>query len=109
MSELCPHCGYDLVLDRSIIVDGIEYDPRGDVRWNGQRVQLTSTMHFLLGTLLKERGRWLTSWLLAERIGADELDNPTNNVSVHIWKLRRAMPGAPIRSKYRLGYRWGDE
>lgn len=105
MTALCPHCGYDLEPDRAITRDGIEYDPRGGVVWHGKAVHLPPGCHAILGTLLKAAGRVVTYDVLAERTGY-EGDDPSNSIGVQIYRIRRAMPGAPIHSKFNRGYCW---
>lgn len=96
MSDLCPHCGYNLEADTIIERDGFTIDPRGHVRYEGLLIpgftpQMVSVMH----SLAKATGRKLTARILADRCGSDTADT-SNVISVQVFRIRRALQAVDI-------------
>ncbi len=115
-SDLCPHCGYNLIADEIVERDGFTIDPRGHVRYEGLLIpgftpQMVSVMH----SLAKANGRKLTASVIADRCGSENADR-SNVVAVQICRLRRVLQACdipcPVQSKLGPtreggGYWWG--
>ena len=103
MTDLCPHCGYNLEADAIIERDGFTIDPRGHVRYDGILIpgftpQMVSVMH----SLAKGNGRKLTAEVIADRCDSESAD-AKNHISVQIFKIRRVLQAVdvpcPVQSK----------
>ncbi len=108
MTAVCPHCGFDLSNDDVITVGDLSFDPRGDIVFKGVALRFTTYEKIVLGTILKERGRAVSTEILRERIGYDGLNNV---VEVMICRIRNHFrnvdPTFDLLSKQRRGgYRW---
>ena len=74
---------------------------------NGIAVELSKTEQKLLKLLITNRGAILSREVLMERIwydGAEFVDE--NTLSVTMKRLRKKLPGLPIRTVYGIGYIW---
>lgn len=104
-TALCPNCGVDLARDEPITRGAIAFDPRGEVRWHGEPVQLSPAERSVLGTLLKAGGRFIGAEVVCERIGYDG-DDQRNMVSVYVHRLRRKLAFEAIETQHGVGWRW---
>lgn len=102
---LCPHCGHDLTRDEPISRGDIVFDPRGEVQWRGAAVHLTVGQRIVLHSLLKANGRTVPRDALLERLDSQSEDG-RNLLSVHLARLRSALPGVPIENVRGIGLRW---
>jgi DNA-binding response OmpR family regulator len=106
MSGFCPHCGHDIEKDQPIVSGDMQFDPRGDVLWQGEKVHLGPSQRMVLHALLKARGKILKRETIALRIGHDGEGDPRRLIDVHICKLKKRMPGLPVETVYGVGLRW---
>lgn len=107
---ICPHCGFDLALDGVIHRPEIFFDPRGDIMFRGKLLALTPAERIVLGTLLREAGRYVGAVALRERIGSEAEGNV---VTVMISKIRAKLRAIDpsrhwIENKFAEGWRWAS-
>jgi DNA-binding response OmpR family regulator len=104
MTAVCPCCGFDLALDEPVITGAMQFDPRGDVLWRGEKLNLTSSERIILGTLLKESPRHVSEAVLHERI---DYEGDSHIAHVMICRLRKKLGDPnPIENDQGLGWRW---
>lgn len=103
---VCIHCGGDLTLDKPVKIGDLDYDPRGDIHWHGEKINLTAAERIVLGTLVKDAGRCISYSMIDERIGHEGNSNvPTAMISNIRSKMSRRAP-PPIETIRGVGYRW---
>lgn len=107
MTAHCPSCGYNLKAEKPVSVGPMFYDPRGEVRFHGQRVKLTPSEHVVLGTLVSEVGRFISADVLMNRLGTEAEGNVVDVHLCHIRRKLRAIDPASdhIESQWRA-WRW---
>lgn len=93
-ATFCPGCGCNLAAEQPVELGALRVDPRGDVTWAGNLVDLTGGQHQVLSTLAQARGQLVTKAVLEERLGYEGL---ANVVDVHLVRIRRKLrqAGAP--------------
>ena len=84
----------------------LEIDTRsGRVLWQGQAVSLTSHEYKVLHYLLHHAGSVVSRTELTEHIYAQDFNRDSNTIEVFIGRLRRKLPGLPVKTLRGLGYR----
>ena len=115
MTDICPHCGYDLKNDEIIELDGFTIDPRGLVTYNNVEIQLSNSEIGMLHAIAKAKGRWLASNIIGERISDSESRHIANVCAFRIRsKFKNADVNCPIESRKGNrngfgGYRWNAQ
>lgn len=107
MTAHCPSCGYNLKAETPVSVGPMSFDPRGEVRFHGQRLHLTPAERIILGTLLSQPGKFVSTEVLNIRIGTEA---ESRVVDTHVSRIRKRLraidPGAdPIETRSGLR-RW---
>lgn len=79
----------------------------------GQPVKLTPTEYRLLGFLLQNAGRVLTSQQILEKVWGREYRDSANYVHVYMWHLRQKVEKDPcspqyLQTEHGVGYRFQE-
>ena len=106
----CPHCGHNLTVEQPVALGPLAFDPREQIRWNGDALPLTASEFLLLGSLIQAQGKLVNKDILAERAGYDGRGDANNLVQVLVCRIRRQLrhAGAPdglIVTEMRRGIR----
>lgn len=105
--KFCPHCGHDLEALEPIESGPFNYDPKGDLRFNGTVIRLTPSEHVLVGTLIAASPNVVPKRTIAERIDYDGDGNVVDVLLTRIRnKLKQAGAPSPIISEWGRGVRW---
>jgi len=109
MSDLCPSCGFNLVKDKPIEIDGYVID-QGErtVSYEGKQVSgLTLSQVLMLHSIAKASPSCISSDALLNRMS--DSDN-TNLVCVQLGKMRNVFEDigvtCPVQTVWGRGYRW---
>jgi DNA-binding response OmpR family regulator len=107
MTSICPYCGYNLVADDVLEIDGFRLDPRGVAHWQGKQIEMHPWHALILHSLAKAGGRPLSDTVLLERLGSEAT---RHSVHVYVSRLKRELTdaGVPflIRRVLRIGFQW---
>lgn len=88
-TPMCPHCGYNLVADKTINVGPAMLDQEFFF-YNKRNIALPRQALELLGTIMKTPDRVVRSDVIANRLDLWETtDDPNKRISVLICKIRR--------------------
>lgn len=82
------------------------YDPRGDITWRGAILDLTCGERIILGSLVRDLGRYISTELLRERLGHEGDSNVPQALICRIRRKMRAISEPPIETMAGIGYRW---
>lgn len=85
----CPHCGFDLERVERLTVGDLEIIGNAEIRWKGQRVQLSLSRTLIVIALARAAGALLSASALAEAVGY-EGDEASRLLDVHICHIRKA-------------------
>lgn len=104
VSAFCPHCGYNLRADEPI-VSGVWRITPYSVEYNGRLIPLTASQNIMLHSIAAAGGEPVKPRVLAERIDSN---TDGNVVQVLMVRIRKALPGVPIKTVWNAGYRWTE-
>lgn len=110
MTSFCPCCGYNLVPDEPVEIDGWRIEPRGGVYFDGKRIHLRASWRQILYTVASLGGDMIRTEALLARVS----DSENNNVlASHVSQMRSylreygiACPVVGMRGCDNGGYRW---
>jgi DNA-binding response OmpR family regulator len=102
MSEMCPKCGYNFKPD-GLITRGDWELSLDEVRYKGEKIDLTPSHRGILYALAKANGIGLSIDALLNRVS--DSDNP-NVIYVHMTRIRQRLPVIPFEASHPDGYRW---
>lgn len=85
----CPKCGYDLERLELLKIGDLEIHGGAEIRWKGQRVELSASRSLIVIALARAGGAWVAPSTLADVVDYDG-DNPTGLIGVHTYWIRKA-------------------
>ncbi len=107
MTAMCPACGYNLVKDEPIQLDGYTLGPHLCIAPGGVNVHLTPGEAGVLYALAKAGGGWVSTEALHNRVSDAE---DARVVPVYVFRIRKKLGKAcPIEGRNTRGhggYRW---
>lgn len=103
----CDNCKRHIVRDAPMTVGHLVFDPRGDVTWRGQLVDISGAARIILHILLRARGCAVSSEALMQEVS----EGHSNIVEVLISRMRRTFREIDpsfdrIETMRGVGYRW---
>lgn len=102
----CEHCGSVIGREAPLESAGLVFYPRERrAIWHGSEVRLPRAQSMILEALVAAQGGLISAPVLMERTGYEGLDH-AGNLRIHLWQLRKSLPGLPIHNEYGLGYAW---
>lgn len=113
--RFCPSCGYSFEQDKIVDRDHFTIDPRGALYYRGQFIRATPQQIGIFHTIASIN-RIVSAEVISNRVGSDEVANPSNGVSVQLSRLRTLFeyshipwPIVSYRGRQRGGYLWCPE
>ena len=98
---MCPSCGYNLVRDTPVQIDGWTVHLDG-LSHGLQHVHLPGRQGLIPHTLARAGGRTVPAEMLVERCDLSS----TESLKALVYLIRKRVPGLPIQGIWRQGYRW---
>lgn len=94
--RICPHCGYDLIVDAPIILnDFAMMGPMSPLSFLGRPVRLTPAERVVVWTIFKSFPRAVRMSVILDRLGSEAEGNV---IDVYLCRIRKKLRtiGAPI-------------
>jgi DNA-binding response OmpR family regulator len=94
--RICPHCGYDLVIDAPVILNDFSMlNSLAPLYYRGQVIRLTPAERCVAWTLIKAFPRAVRLGVILDRLGSDAEGNV---IDVYLSRIRKKLRdiGAPI-------------
>ena len=100
----CPNCGHSFRGDGPIASAGLTIDPlRREVTWRGEPAHLFPREIDVLDIIVRAGGQPVSRESIMARLNSDGFGT---TAQVHIHRLRRKLPGIPIKTIFASGYAW---
>lgn len=93
-APLCPHCGYDLIVDQPIIInDWAMMSPVTPLRYRGHPITLTGSERNIVWTVMKMCPQPVAFDVILERLGSESTGNL---IDVYMSRMRKKFAAADM-------------